>query len=80
LYVRVLGEPATLANWLRDRSDIREVLVSEGLVSCTLDGGQEHQANLLREIIHAGFSIHEFSSKNKTLEDVFLHVTEGRVQ
>lgn len=80
LYVRALGQPADLATWLRQRTDVREVLVTEGLVSCTLDGGQGEQAQLLGELIQAGFKIHEFSSKNKTLEDVFLHVTEGRVQ
>jgi ABC-2 type transport system ATP-binding protein len=80
LYVRALGEPSELATWLTQRNDIREVLVTEGLVSCTLDGGQDGQAQLLGELIQAGFKIHEFSSKNKTLEDVFLHVTEGRVQ
>jgi ABC-2 type transport system ATP-binding protein len=80
LYMRTLGEPTDLATWLQQRTDIREILVTEGLVSCTLDGGQEQQARLLGELIQAGFKIHEFSSKNKTLEDVFLHVTEGRVQ
>jgi hypothetical protein len=35
---------------------------------------------LLREIVEAGFPVVEFGAKHKSLEDVFLHVTEGRVQ
>ena len=38
------------------------------------------QAKLLREVVEAGFAVVEFASKTKSLEDVFLHVTEGRVQ
>jgi ABC-2 type transport system ATP-binding protein len=43
-------------------------------------GDREAEAQLLRAIVEAGFPVVEFGAKHKSLEDVFLHVTEGRVQ
>ncbi|MGL4512029.1 MAG: ABC transporter ATP-binding protein [Lacipirellulaceae bacterium] len=37
-------------------------------------------AALLAESLAAGFRVCEFASQGKSLEDVFLHVTQGRVQ
>ncbi len=78
--IRTLSDPGPLIEWLNKRGELRDVRLAEGVVECTHDGGQEGQAQLLRALIEEGFAIHEFSSKNKSLEDVFLHVTEGRVQ
>jgi ABC-2 type transport system ATP-binding protein len=78
--IRVLDDPQPLVDWLAKHENVREVQLEAGVAACTHDGGQEGQAALLTEIIAAGFRVHEFSSKTKSLEDVFLHVTEGRVQ
>ena len=78
--IRTLSDPHPLIEWLKSRGELRDVRLAEGVVECTHDGGQEGQAQLLRALIDAGFAIHEFSSKNRSLEDLFLHVTEGRVQ
>jgi ABC-2 type transport system ATP-binding protein len=43
-------------------------------------GDRETEAALLRAMVEAGFPVVEFGAKHKSLEDVFLHVTEGRVQ
>ena len=43
-------------------------------------GDRDAEAELLRSIVHAGFPVVEFGAQHKSLEDVFLHVTEGRVQ
>jgi hypothetical protein len=66
--------------WLGTREDIADVAERLGAVTLTHDGGPEEQAALLRQVVEAGFSVVEFASKAKSLEDVFLHVTEGRVQ
>jgi ABC-2 type transport system ATP-binding protein len=78
--LRVLREVERLLAWLRARDDISEVAERAGAVSLTHAGGPEEQAALLRQVIEAGFAVVEFASKIKSLEDVFLHVTEGRVQ
>jgi ABC-2 type transport system ATP-binding protein len=78
--LRTLNDMARLLGWLRDRGDVDDVADRAGQVIFTHAGGQAEQADLLRELVNAGFSIVEFGSKTKSLEDVFLHVTEGRVQ
>ncbi|MAT69769.1 MAG: multidrug ABC transporter ATP-binding protein [Planctomycetaceae bacterium] len=78
--VRVLGDPSGLRSWFAARGDVRDLEESEGRFTLTHEGGPEEQAALLRQIVSAGFAVIEFASKTKSLEDVFLHVTEGRVQ
>jgi ABC-2 type transport system ATP-binding protein len=78
--VRVLGDAGRFAGWLAAREDIEELRVTEDLATFTHEGDRESEAALLRAIIEAGFPVIEFGAKHKSLEDVFLHVTEGRVQ
>jgi ABC-2 type transport system ATP-binding protein len=78
--MRVLRDADGLAAFLRGRSDVSDVALRQGQVSLTHDGGPEEQSTLLRQVVDAGFAIVEFASKTKSLEDVFMHVTEGRVQ
>lgn len=78
--IRVLDDPQPVVEWLTRQEKVRDVALDGGMVMCTHDGGQEGQAQLLTGLVAAGFRVHEFSSKAKSLEDVFLHVTEGRVQ
>lgn len=80
VWMRVLGDPQPLADWLDNRPDVTAITLEAGKIACTHAGGQENQAVLLREVVEAGFQVLEFSSKTKSLEDVFLFVTEGRVQ
>jgi ABC-2 type transport system ATP-binding protein len=44
------------------------------------DGSEADEAELLRQLILAGFRVVAFGSRAKSLEDVFMQVTEGRVQ
>jgi ABC-2 type transport system ATP-binding protein len=78
--LRVLSNSDELAAWLSSRDDIGDLALRNGHIVLTHDGGPEEQARLLREVVEAGFAVVEFASKTKSLEDVFLHVTEGRVQ
>jgi ABC-2 type transport system ATP-binding protein len=78
--VRVLGGGQPLCDWLAGRSDVENIFVDGELVRFSHAGGREAQADFLRELILAGFRITEFGSQQKTLEDVFMHVTRGAVQ
>jgi ABC-2 type transport system ATP-binding protein len=78
--LRVLSNSDELAAWLSSRDDIGDLALRNGHIVLTHDGGPEEQSRLLREVVEAGFAVVEFASKTKSLEDVFLHVTEGRVQ
>jgi len=78
--VRVLGDVPQLQSWLGQRSDITDVNVDNDLATFTHAGDRDSEADLLKQIIESGFRVVEFGAKHKSLEDVFLHVTEGRVQ
>jgi ABC-2 type transport system ATP-binding protein len=78
--LRTLGESRPLVDWLEERGDVTDIVVDGRLVTLNHDGGPQEQAMLLKEIVESGIEIVEYASKTKSLEDVFLHVTEGRVQ
>jgi ABC-2 type transport system ATP-binding protein len=78
--LRVLRDRDKLLAWLRARTDMSDVADRAGQITFTHLGGQDEQATLLRELVDEGFAVVEFGAKTKSLEDVFLHVTEGRVQ
>jgi ABC-2 type transport system ATP-binding protein len=78
--VRVLRDAERLQNWLGQRPDIADVHFEAELATFTHAGDRESEAALLRELVQAGFAVVEFGARHKSLEDVFLHVTEGRVQ
>lgn len=78
--VRVLGDATAARSWLVDRDDVTDVVMDGELLRFTHDGGREEQAYFLREMVLAGFRIAEFASHQKSLEDIFMHVTRGFVQ
>ena len=78
--LRVLDDVDGMMNYLRARDDVSDIAFRNGQVVLTHDGGPVEQASLLRQIVECGFPVVEFASKTKSLEDVFMHVTEGRVQ
>jgi ABC-2 type transport system ATP-binding protein len=78
--VRVLHDEARLQSWLATRADVSDLRMDGGLAVFSHSGAPEAEAGLLREMVQAGFPVVEFGAKQKSLEDVFLHVTEGRVQ
>jgi ABC-2 type transport system ATP-binding protein len=78
--VRVLNDIERLRGWLATRDDVSEVRSDGSLAVFNYAGDRQSEAELLRAIVEAGFPVVEFGAKHKSLEDVFLHVTEGRVQ
>jgi ABC-2 type transport system ATP-binding protein len=78
--IRVLRESERLQAWLAAQRDIQDLRMEGDLAAFSHAGDRESEAQLLREIVAAGFPVVEFGAHHKSLEDVFLHVTEGRVQ
>ncbi len=78
--VRALRDHEQLLAWLKRHEDIADVQVDGGHFIFTHSGNTESEAVLLKEMIEAGFAVVEFGARHKSLEDVFLHVTKGRVQ
>ncbi len=78
--VRILGGGQELVKWLRERSDVANIVLDGELVRFSHEGQRADEARLLREIVLAGFEVAEFGSHPKSLEDVFMQVTQGVVQ
>jgi ABC-2 type transport system ATP-binding protein len=80
VHVRVLSDASRLQGWLAARDDIFDLKMDNDRAVFSHAGNRESEAALLRQIIESGFAVIEFGAQHKSLEDVFLHVTEGRVQ
>ncbi|MCL6501483.1 MAG: ABC transporter ATP-binding protein [Pirellulales bacterium] len=78
--VQVLGEIAPVNAWLSSRPEIRQVHANGNTATFVHDGTVEAEADLLAAMIDAGFRVAAFGSVAATLEEVFMQVTEGRVQ
>jgi ABC-2 type transport system ATP-binding protein len=78
--VKVLGGAAPLAEWLRQRGDVMQIVVDGERCRFVHEGLQQSEVSLLREMVLADFSVAEFGSHSKSLEDVFMAVTRGAIQ
>ena len=82
--IQAIGDHEPLKAWLENHSNVEAVSERLGDISLTLittdEDYEDKAADLLAEMIHAGYRITSFAGESKSLEDVFLHVTEGRVQ
>lgn len=78
--VRLLDDASSLGNWLGGREHIADLSTAGATAAFTHSGDAEAEAALLKSMIEAGFRVVSFGSQAKTLEEVFMQVTEGHVQ
>jgi ABC-2 type transport system ATP-binding protein len=78
--VRVLADAEGLCRWLRERGHTANVHREGDRVEFLHDGNEQVDADLLRDLVAAGFRVVAFGSRAENLEDVFMRVTEGLVQ
>jgi len=77
---RLVGDMEQPRQWFASRSDLVSLKIEGRKVSFSHAGDETAQAGLLREMVAAGLQVVEFRCRSKSLEDVFLQVTQGRVQ
>ncbi|HSC27808.1 MAG TPA: ABC transporter ATP-binding protein, partial [Vicinamibacterales bacterium] len=80
LSVRLAGTHDGLERFLLEQPDILNVHEAGGWVQFEFAGGDAEQVSLISGLIAAGFPVLEFSARNAGLEDLFIEITEGRVQ
>lgn len=80
VHVRVLNDAERLRTWLTARDGVTELRTDGNLAVFNHAGDRTAEAELLKSMVNDGLQVIEFGAKHKSLEDVFLHVTEGRVQ
>ena len=80
LVLRILARGAEAATEIIEIPGTANVVVDGELVRFEFRGSIGDQAALVAQLVHRGFEIAEITSRKKSLEDVFLQVTEGLVQ
>jgi ABC-2 type transport system ATP-binding protein len=80
LSVRVAGAHDGLERFLVEQPGVQNVHEMGGRVQFELAGGDDEQVGLIGRLLGAGFPVLEFSAHNAGLEDLFIEITEGRVQ
>jgi ABC-2 type transport system ATP-binding protein len=78
--VRVLGGAEALGAWLVQRGDVREISLDGEAARFIHDGDEQSEVELLKAMVLAGFRVAAFGGHTKSLEDVFMQVTAGKVQ
>ena len=80
LTIRVLERAEEAAGTLRGDLIVTEPIVDGELIRFEFAGDAHAQAKIVARLVGAGYSVAEVTSHKKSLEDVFLQVTEGLVQ
>ncbi|MBA3686373.1 MAG: ABC transporter ATP-binding protein [Planctomycetes bacterium] len=69
-----------LAELLAEQPELSEPQVDGLHVVARLRGGPATQAALLKRLMAAGVPLYHFATREENLEDLFMHLTEGKVQ
>jgi ABC-2 type transport system ATP-binding protein len=81
LSLRVLGSTADVERLLLEQPGVVNVHeAGSDRFELELDGGDAEQVQLLGRLVAAGVPILELSAHRADLEDLFIEITEGRVQ
>ena len=78
--IRLATEIPRLHALIAEEPGLSQVQVDHLLITAQVSGTHADQAALLARLIAAGVPVCHFAARARNLEDLFLHVTEGRVQ
>jgi ABC-2 type transport system ATP-binding protein len=74
------GTNGDVERFLLEQPGVLNVHEAGGRVQFEFGGGDDDQVSLVGRLIAAGFPVLEFSAHSAGLEDLFIEITEGRVQ
>ena len=78
--IRFATEVPDLAVRLAEEPALTGIVFDHLLITAQVAGGPAEHAALLKRLIDRGLPVCAFAARGKNLEDMFLHVTEGKVQ
>ena len=78
--VRVIDNADAVEKWLLEQPFVEDVTKGGVLLSFDYPNDDKQQHQLLKSMLHQGFSVIEFRGKSRTLEDAFMSITKGVVQ
>lgn len=69
-----------IETWLLEQPNVSDLTVSEnGIVRLTYPGDRQQCADLLKQLVSAGFPIMEFRPVMLSMEEVFMQITESEI-
>jgi ABC-2 type transport system ATP-binding protein len=74
------GATERLERFLVEQPGVSNVHEAGPCIEFEFDGGDDEQVQLVSRVIGAGFPVLEFAAHSAGLEDLFIEITEGRVQ
>jgi ABC-2 type transport system ATP-binding protein len=80
LSVRLAGPSDRIEQFLLEQPGVLDVHEAGGRFQFEFEGDDEEQAALVTRLVTEGFAVLEFSAHSADLEDLFIEITEGRVQ
>jgi ABC-2 type transport system ATP-binding protein len=80
LSVRVARSDQRLERFLAEQAGVVNVHEMNGRVQFELAGDDDDQVALIGRLVTAGFPVLEFSAHSAGLEDLFIEITEGRME
>jgi ABC-2 type transport system ATP-binding protein len=80
LEIRLMTDINDAANVIRGDEHVNEVIIDGEILRIEFTGDMKAQAELVTKLVKAGCMVAEARAHSKSLEDVFLQVTEGLVQ
>ena len=80
LSIRLAGNQDGLERFLLEQPGVLNAYEAGGRVQFEFEGGDEEQVALIGRVVTTGFRVLEFTAHNVGLEDLFLEITQGRVQ
>jgi hypothetical protein len=78
--IRIASDLADLPRVLAEEPELQQVQLDGRLIVASAPADAQAQAALLKRLIERGVPVHGFAPRARNLEDLFLHVTEGKVQ
>ncbi len=79
LEIRLTAPHADAARILAEQPELHAVSVENTLITAHCGGNAAVQAALLKRLVEAGLPICRFAGREQNLEDLFMHLTEGKV-
>lgn len=80
LLIRMLNRAEEATASIKEITGVGDILVDGDLLKFEFAGDANLQADIISKLVGDGFQVVEVTSHKKSLEDVFLQVTEGLVQ
>ena len=80
IVVVVLSDTEAAVQWLQQEAGVKDVRVVQATIQFSYDATLDAQADLLKRMVGQEIRVASFIGKQKSLEEVFLTVTRGRVQ